>query len=404
MTPALTTREPVLTDVTRWPDGPVISAALRPAVPRLIDQMIEAIRAEIPEFDRPLRGRFGEVVRRTTTASIERFLALLAGEERDARARSDLYVEVGRGELRSGRPLELLLSAYRTGGRVMWRGFAAAGQEAGLDPEALYRVAEALFAYVDELSAESAEGYADEQSLLAGERERERRLMLEILLRRPPADLIVAQAQAARAEWLLPDALAPVATLAAHMPASHLEHRLPFGSLAVNMDGTTVALVPDLDAPGRLAEVERALGGVPATRGPTVPWDQAAEAIDRAVLAVSLQQAGLLPEHGLAAADDHLLELILHRDPERARALADRALAGLDALSPASRERLTETLEAWLANACNTTATAKALHVHAQTLRYRLRQLEEVLGGDRLSDHRSRVELELALLTRQTRG
>jgi PucR-like helix-turn-helix protein len=403
MSQALTTREPVLTDVTRWPDGPVISAALRPAVPHLVDEMIAAIRAEIPAFDRPLRGRFGELVRRTVTESLERFLALLAGEERDARARSDLYVEVGRGELRSGRPLEMLLSAYRTGGRVMWRGFAAAGQEAGLDPAALYRVAEALFAYVDELSAESAEGYADEQSLLAGERERERRLMLEILLRRPPADFVVAQAQAVRAEWLLPDSFAPVATLAAHVPPRHLEHRLPLGSLAANVDGTTVALVPDLDAPGRLAEVERALGGAPATRGPTVPWDGAAEAIDRAILGVQLQQAGILAEEGLAAADDHLLELILHRDPERACALADRALAGLDALSDSSRDRLTETLEAWLANACNTTATANALHVHAQTLRYRLRQLEEVLGSDRLNDHRSRIELELALMTRQAR-
>jgi hypothetical protein len=403
MPQALTTREPVLTDVTRWPDGPVISAALRPAVPRLIDEMIAAIRAEIPEYDRPLRGRFGEIVRRTTTASIERFLALLAGEERDARGGSALYVEVGRGELRSGRPLELLLSAYRTGGRVMWRGFAAAGQAAELEPEALYRVAEALFAYVDELSAESAEGYADEQARLAGERERERRLMLEILLRSPAADLIVAQAQAARAAWLLPDALAPVVTIAAHMPAGQLEHRLPFGSLAVHVEGMTVALVPDLDAPGRVAEVEHALAGAPATRGSCVRWDAAGEAIERALLAARLQQAGILPRDGLVVADDHLVELILHRDPERARALADQALSGLDALSESTREKLTETLEAWLANACNTSATAKALHVHAQTLRYRLRQLEEVLGDDRLSDHRSRIELELALMTRGAR-
>src|SRR3954468_15427855 len=395
-------REPALLAITRLPDGPAVSAALRPAVPRLIDEMIDAIRAEIPAYDRPLKGEFGERVRGGTTLSINRFLALIAGEERDARGGSDLYVELGRNEVRSGRPIDILLGAYRIGARVMWRGFAAEGRAAGIEPDVLYRLAEALFAYVDELSHESSDGYAEEVAQRHGARERERERMLEVLMRtNPPADPLVVHAQAARAEWKLPEQVAPVATPAARMPARQLERRLPDGSMAATLEGMTVALVPDLDTPGRTAELERALEGVPAARGAQVPSLEAAEEVERAVLAVALQQAGVLPADGIVDTGDHLVALILHRDPERARSLAHRALAPLDRLSPATKQKLTETLACWLDHACNTGDTARALHVHMQTLRYRLRQLEELVGEELLADGDKRLELQLALKVRR---
>src|SRR4051812_25622052 len=395
-------REPALLTTTRLPKGSAVSDALRPAVPRLVDEMIDAIRAEIPAYDRPLRGLFGQRVRGSTTASVERFLALIAGEEHDMRRSSDLYVELGRNEVRSGRPIDTLLGAYRIGARVMWRGFAAEGQSKGIEPEVLYRLAEALFAYVDELSHESAEGYAEELAQRHGARERERERMLEVLMRRrPPADAVVVHAQAARAEWKLSEQVAPVATPAARMPARQLEHRLPDGSMAATLEGMTVALVPDLDTPGRTAELERALEGVPAARGAQVPSLEAAEEVERAVLAVALQQAGVLPATGLVDTGDHLVALILHRDPERARSLADRALEPLDRLSAGTKAKLTETLACWLDNACNTGDTARALHVHMQTLRYRLRQLEEVFGKERLQSGDKRLELQLALKVRR---
>src|SRR3954464_12131706 len=208
--------------------------------------MIDAIRAEIPAYDRPLQGDFGERVRGSTTASVDRFLALIAGEERDPRKSSDLYVELGRNEVRSGRPIDTLLGAYRIGARVMWRGFAAEGQAKGIEPDELYRLAEALFAYVDELSHESADGYAEELAQRHGARERERERMLEVLMRtNPPADPVVVHAQAARAEWKLPEQVAPVATPAARMPARQLEHRLPDGSMAATLAGVTRGALRD---------------------------------------------------------------------------------------------------------------------------------------------------------------
>src|SRR4051794_41473489 len=80
----------------------------------------------------------------------------------------DLYVGLGRGEMRAGRSLDALLAAYRLGARVAWRRLAAAGERAGLPPRTLYTLAEAIFAYIDELSADSIEGYAREQAAAAG--------------------------------------------------------------------------------------------------------------------------------------------------------------------------------------------------------------------------------------------
>src|SRR3954451_23422170 len=181
-------REPALLAISRLPGGAAVSATLRPAVPRLVDEMIDAIRAEIPAYDRPLQGDFGERVRGSTTLSVDRFLALIAGEESDPREGSDLYVELGRNEVRSGRPIDILLGAYRIGARVMWRGFAAEGQAAGIEPDVLYQLAEGLSPYVDDLPHESSDGYAEELAMRQGARERERERLLEVLMRRPPAD------------------------------------------------------------------------------------------------------------------------------------------------------------------------------------------------------------------------
>ena len=99
--------------------------------------------------------------------------------------------------MRAGRSLESLLSAYRIGARVAWRRFAAAGVAAGLAPETLYLLAESIFAYIDVLSAESAEGHALEQSAAASEAELRRRRLVRLLVRDPPPEPAAVEAAAA---------------------------------------------------------------------------------------------------------------------------------------------------------------------------------------------------------------
>ena len=97
------------------------------------------------------------------------------------------------------------------------------------------------------------------------------------------------------------------------------------------------------------------------------------------------------------AADDHLAELLLHGgDATLATDLATRVLAPLGELRPKAATRLRETLRAWLDHPGQVQAVAERLHVHPQTVRYRVAQLRE-LFGDRLDDPDARFELALAL-------
>ena len=76
--------------------------------------------------------------------------------------------------------------------------------------------------------------------------------------------------------------------------------------------------------------------------------------------------------------------------------MADARLAPLRALPAGERDRLTETLAAWLDHQRHTPRIAEALHVHPQTVRYRVAKLRELLG-DAMDDPDGRFELQLAL-------
>jgi hypothetical protein len=80
--------------------------------------------------------------------------------------------------------------------------------------------------------------------------------------------------------------------------------------------------------------------------------------------------------------------------------LSREVLAPLRRLRPEQAERLAATLLAWLESADDASAAARRLHVHPQTIRYRLRQLAG-LFGDALTDPDARFRLLLALRARQ---
>ena len=129
-------------------------------MPALSDEVIEAIRERVPAYRRPLRGRFGAALRRGVEEALGQFADLVADPELDRSGAERVYRELGRGEHRERRSLDALLAAYRLGARVSWRRVSAIAIEAGVDRRTLALLAEAVFAYIDELSALSAEGYA----------------------------------------------------------------------------------------------------------------------------------------------------------------------------------------------------------------------------------------------------
>ena len=106
-----------------------------------------------------------------------------------------------------------------------------------------------------------------------------------------------------------------------------------------------------------------------------MPWRDAARSARRAADALRL-----VGSDGLIYAQDHLTTLLLEHDPSLIAELAERRLAPLAGATPAQRERLLETLGAWLAHHGSVPDVARAIHVHPQTVRYRLNQLRERFG------------------------
>ena len=372
---------------------PAVAERLRPQLPSVVTEVVARIAAEVPSYGRPLEGSFGQDVRTGVEVALTRFLAP-ADTDEPALTGSDrqFYVALGRNELRQGRSLGALLTAYRVGARVAFRRVATLAREAGLEADALIPLAEATFTYIEELSAASSEGYAAEQASRAGELDRRRHELFTLLLAGTADAAAVAEATAA-ARWAVPDTIAAV--LVTPQRAEGLSRNLGAEALVAAHDGAVVALVPAPETPSARAALAASLAARSAVVGPARPCRQAAISLRLATLAARLAESGVLSADPVFV-DEHLTALVVHRDPELVAELVTRRLAPLNLVRETARDRLAETLLAWLIHRGQRQPIAEALHVHPQTIGYRLTQLRELFGAE-LDDPTARFEIEIAL-------
>ncbi|MEU2451523.1 helix-turn-helix domain-containing protein [Streptomyces sp. NPDC012765] len=198
------------------------------------------------------------------------------------------------------------------------------------------------------------------------------------------------------AGWPLPPAvraIVPATPGETQQLAAVLDHAL-VGMFA----GRPCLLVPSAD-PDNRAPLEHLLRGRFAAVGHAVPLRDTASSLRWALRLSALTPARPGVEVRPVFVDDHLSTLLLLQDEPLAHALAARWLRPLADLTPRQSERLEVTLLAWLEGG-GAPEAAKALSVHPQTVRYRMRQLEKLFGTG-LRDPRTRFELEMALRSRR---
>lgn len=392
------TNEPVRFEPSAnpWSKLPAqVTEVLRPALPPLVEEIVRRIPAEVPEYSRPLEGEFGYAVRRGVEVALSRLLVDLPGSDEPAFTSAErmLYRELGIGEARSGRSLEALLGAYRLGARLTFAAMSDAATRAKLPPELLIPLGESVFVYIDEVSAASVQGYAEEQQRQVGERDRRRMALLHLLLE-GRVDESEARHLAGRSGWVLPSRAVVVVVPRAN--ADGLRMALGETALADVHVGQAVAIVPDPTSQRGRERLERALQGRDAWIGPSRPWQRVSESL-RLATAAAASMIVAQPDSGAPGwVVDHLASLAIGADPAMVDELAERRLAPLAALRPGQRERLTQTLDAWLRHRGERARIAEELHVHTQTVGYRVAQLRE-LFGDVLDDPDARFELEIVL-------
>jgi hypothetical protein len=372
--------------------GDAVLSALRGLLPGLADEVVGAVIAEVPTYTGALSGRMGTNIRRAVRTALGNFLDLAGGDAPDTLGiGAEGAYELGRGEARNGRSMDALLAAYRVGARVAWRGFSAAAVRSGLPAEALAKFAELVFAYIDELSATSATGHADELATSGRVRERYLEQLARDLLDGAADDVLLAAAE--RAGWPPPSTLTAVLlpTAQAHAALRQLDPRTLLLTEDI-ADPDAVLLVPDADGSAR-ARLLQQLPERRAVVGPARPWTAVQASFTRAVRASLL---GPPDDPGPLDTEQRLVDLVLGADPDAYADLRARALAPLAELRPAVARRLEDTLRAWLLHQGRREAVAEELFVHPQTVRYRVGQLREVFG-EALEDPQRVLELTLAV-------
>jgi hypothetical protein len=357
------------------------------ADPRVVESIVAAVHAHVPVYAALDDSRLPEV-RAIAAWGLERLLHLWVTDGTLGPADLRRLRGIAAARAADGRPVQAVLRAYRVAGTVLTEEVAArAPRLAAADAFALARM---LLSTLDTLSEEMASAYAATSEDLARDRDRALRLLLDDLIAGRHASVGALTDRSARLGVELPD---PYCLLVAEPPGPErpdmahdtatdlLEAMAAPGaevtSLATVRGSRAVLLLPA----GATARAESVLGGR-SWRGCAIRG----ESLDRVAVAHRLAADALdtAPAHAhrpgrlLTDADAHVLALLAGHPAAAPDHIARLVLGPLT--DPAQRHLL-EALTAYI-DTGSANAAARELHLHPQSLRYRLRRIQELTSRD----------------------
>jgi PucR C-terminal helix-turn-helix domain len=369
-----------------------LAAIMRPELPDLAREIISEIRSRIPEYARPMDGPYGHVMQVAVQRALASFFDWLADPTTPRDRRDHLCRTLGEYEAREGRSLDSLQAAYRIGVHVTWRRVMSVGLRSGAPSSVMSWLADAGLAYMDELASLSLQGYLEAKAQSGGSQQELRKRLLRLILEWPPAPPRATSELAEIVGWAVPAEV----TLVAVEPGSECLLELPDNALQDLGGPQPHFLLPgSADASMRTALAD-VLVGRRAAVGLSVPIAEAAHSLRWARRALALSRDGIIDADKVVFCEDYLVEMWLLADEQLIDQLAQRRLGAVAGLGAVQRQRLTETLIAWLETSGTAPAIAERLSVHPQTVRYRMRNLERALEGQ-LSDPDTRFAIEAVL-------
>jgi hypothetical protein len=360
-------------------------------------RMVAAFRSEITGYARLPDSVIGGQILAVSQRNVELFFRSITEVRGPTEEELEPFRESARSRAEEGLPLEDLLHAYRMGGRLGWETLLDAARPD--EYRALLSAAGLLMRYIDSVSSAVAQTYLDEHQHLVSEEERRQRALVEALIH-PEREVPALRDLAGRVGFPLGERYRPFAKALPGAP-THAHSQL---ASALRARGV-LALTEGDRVTGLAAEdVDEAVFGRP--RGPFALGTPS----PRAELAAALADMRLLVDlgrreqiDGQVEAETFVPELLLARSPDLAARIADRVLGPLEAYAERRGSGLLETLEAFLECGLDRRRTAEQLHVHPNTLDYRLRRIAELTSLDP-GQPRDLMMLELALARRKLAG
>lgn len=371
-----------------------------------VERIVSEVYAEIPAY-RALHGSQLAEVRSITGWLVTRSMELwVRGASRLPPEDVERLKGIGRARAADGRSIGAVVRAHRIGSAAAVR---LLREQAGdrLDAADVFALGELWLTSIDQISESLTAGHAEAVDRLDADRERARRALLDDLLIGRQASQGAIRDRARTLDIAPPDPAVLVVAEPAREPAERVralaEHvtvsvglellaeAAPAGAdpLVTTRSGRVVVLVSAEDA-GRVTGVlvERGWRGCVLEPRGLSDLSAAYRLADGALETAPPHAHG---EDGLLRdADVSVLALL------NGGAITPASVRGavLGPLLAQEHRHLLETLRAYFRAGAATTA-ADLLHVHAQTLRYRLKRVRELTGHD---PHRpwSRFVLETA--------
>lgn len=173
---------------------------------------------------------------------------------------------------------------------------------------------------------------------------------------------------------------------------------------ATELDGLLYTVVPDGDGPGSWTELRAALAAQPGVHrvaaGAPLEVGKLPRSREQADETLEMMRAGLLSGQ-VGSFEEVWTALVLHRTAKAATAARVAELGPLAGLRAHDQENHTEyldTLYQWLRFPGDPRTAAKALRIHPNTFRYRMRRLAELLPVN-LDDPEVRLALLVQLVS-----
>jgi PucR C-terminal helix-turn-helix domain/GGDEF-like domain len=288
----------------------------------------------------------------------------------------------------TGVPLPAVMTAYRIGFRFMWEETLAIARAAAIPTEAILDATARIFFAQERFTQAMSNAYRQQLTAQILEREEERSALVEALLSHRITD---SQSLWEAADLLRLPTSGPYVVVAAELPAiGKLGLPTIENKLSVRDIRSAWRLLPDLQVGivhlrdpstqtlDTLVEVLR--DAATARVGISPPFHELPETSDAlrfARLAVTGKpSAGSL----VAVFDDTPLAVAAVSAPEVMAKIKSSLLWRVDELPAEERTVLLDTFQAWLQAGGSANDTAAKIYCHPNTVRHRLRRIEELTG------------------------
>ncbi len=380
-----------------------VATELLARVDELAEQLNDRIRSELP-FYRDEASTPAAELRASCRANLELGLLPLAGG--NAFDTSQAWATGARGAA-EGAPLPALMDAYRVGTRFIWELLVAEAKPGNaVTNDALVRAASDIWTVQDRATQAMATAYREVVTARVVAQEHERSALVEAVLEGRIADTTTL--------WEVADILRIPASglhvvIAAEPPLLGRE-ALPGVEAALRLEGITSAwrLLPSLQvgiacltSSTKLGTLVEALGGCGSSRvGVSPPYENLGLTVEALRLARIAVNGSAADRPKIVVFDESPLAVTAVASPDVMRRVADTVLGGLTALDLVDRATLLDTLAAWLDSGGSAEAAARRLYCHPNTVRNRLRRLEELTSRS-LDEPRQLTELCIALEAEQ---